>query len=54
MSVKTAHVVNASAEEAASLPAWSLIFPTRLNVAPRLCVCGALGARPVRVCTGRS
>lgn len=54
MSVKTAHVVNPSAEEAASLPAWSVIFPARLNVASPLCAFGVLGARPVLVSTGRS
>ena len=48
MSVKTAHVNNPSAEEAASLLAWSMIFPTRLNVV------SPLGARPVLVSTGRS
>jgi hypothetical protein len=54
MSVKTAHVIHPSAEEAASLLAWSMIFPARLNVVSPGCACRALGACPVLVSTGRS
>lgn len=54
MSAKTAHVINPSADQAASLPAGSMIFPARLNVVSALCACGVLGARSVLVSTGRS
>ena len=54
MSARTAHVINPSAEEAASLSAGSMTFPARLSVVSPLCAFGALGARPVLVSTGRS
>ncbi|MET7489498.1 hypothetical protein [Streptomyces sp. NPDC005538] len=53
MSVKTAHVINPSAEEATSLPAWSMVFPARRNVVSPRFAGGALGACPVLVSAKR-
>jgi hypothetical protein len=38
----------------ASLLAWSMVFPPRLDVVSPPCACGALGARPALVSAERS